>query len=124
LKGDKRGTYLFIFHLRGDLKVKTRGGKTFYLPRGVYIYVGSAFGGGGIPKRVGRHLKRSKPLRWHLDYITTSEEFEFIGVIPFWGKKVECKLAGLLRKIPKTEPIKGFGCSDCKCESHLFRLKT
>jgi Uri superfamily endonuclease len=37
------------------------------------------------------------------------------------GKSEECRIA---REISgRGVAVKGFGCSDCKCESHLFRLK-
>jgi Uri superfamily endonuclease len=117
----QKGTYLLVFHLREKLSVETKSGRRFYLPKGVYIYVGSAFGSGGIKARVGRHLKRQKKLHWHIDYITTSEGFEPIGVIPFYGKRWECKLARFLGKFLKT--VEGFGSTDCSCKGHLFLLE-
>ncbi len=118
----KKGTYIFIFRLLKEKRIKTRGNKEFFLSPGVYLYVGSAFGPGGIDKRVGRHLKKNKPLRWHLDYITASEDWEFLGCIPFFEKRWECGIAALLNSLGIFEPVKGFGCSDCKCESHLFKV--
>ena len=117
----QKGTYLFIFLLREELLIKTKGGKSFFLPKGIYVYVGSAFGKGGLKARIERHLKRNKKLHWHLDYITTTDKWVFLASVPFEGKKWECKIARLLEKFG-FEPIKGFGCSDCSCTSHLFRL--
>ena len=37
------------------------------------------------------------------------------------GGKDECKVAGYFAK--DAEPVMKFGCSDCNCMSHLFRLK-
>lgn len=116
----QKGTYLLIFRLKENLLIRTKSGREFNLPKGVYIYVGSAFGSGGIKARVGRHLKRNKKLHWHIDYITTSQGFEPIGVIPFYGKRWECKLARFLGKFLKT--IEGFGSTDCSCRGHLFLL--
>ncbi len=116
-----KGTYLFVFRLRETLNVKTAGGKRFYLPEGVYVYVGSAFGKGGISKRVLRHLKKNKPKRWHLDYITTTERWEFLFCLPIYGRRVECSVASLLGGSKDFEPVRGFGCSDCNCDAHLFR---
>ena len=118
-----KGTYLFIFLLKGDLKIETRGGRRFFLPKGVYIYVGSAFGSGGIEVRVKRHLKRDKKLHWHLDWVTTSEEFQFLDCVPFYNLRWECKIASFLQGLEIFEPIEGFGSTDCSCPSHLFRLK-
>ena len=117
-----KGSYLFIFYLNGDLQIKTKGGKKFYLPEGVYIYVGSAFGKGGIKTRIERHLRKSKKLHWHIDYVTTHKGFRFLTCIPFYGKRWECKLANFIRKLNIFQPVKGFGCSDCHCESHLFYI--
>jgi Uri superfamily endonuclease len=118
----QKGTYLLIFRLKESVSIQTKGGKSFNLPKGVYIYVGSAFGRGGIKARVERHLRRNKKLHWHLDYLTTFKGFEPLGVIPFYGKRWECKLARLLSKFLK--PIEGFGSTDCSCVGHLFRLET
>jgi len=35
---------------------------------GYYVHVGSALGPGGLAARVGRHCRREKRLRWHVDY--------------------------------------------------------
>ena len=61
-----------------------------------------------------------KKLHWHIDYLTSSKAFKKIGVKIFEsaGKEKECELASELMK--KYSPVKGFGCSDCKCASHLF----
>ena len=37
---------------------------------GFYVYVGSAFGPGGLERRVGRHATTEKKHRWHIDYLT------------------------------------------------------
>lgn len=39
-------------------------------------------------------------------------------------KKMECQTAEVFCQDPTTEIIKkGFGSSDCKCETHLFYIK-
>ncbi|MEM0351052.1 MAG: GIY-YIG nuclease family protein, partial [Archaeoglobaceae archaeon] len=84
-------------------------GKFLFKP-GFYYYVGSA----KKMSRIKRHFQK-KGRKWHIDYIL--DEFEIVGAILF--KIPECELASKL----KLEKIKGFGCSDCKCESHLFYSK-
>jgi Uri superfamily endonuclease len=37
------------------------------------------------------------------------------------GKSEECKVANKIGE--RCVPTKGFGSSDCKCKSHLFKLK-
>lgn len=77
---------------------------------GYYYYVGSS----ERISRVKRHFG-AKTKKWHIDYI--SEVFEVMGAVLF--KIPECELASKI----KFEKISGFGCSDCKCESHLFYSK-
>ncbi|MDK2795751.1 MAG: hypothetical protein PWQ22_1465 [Archaeoglobaceae archaeon] len=77
---------------------------------GFYYYVGSA----KRLSRVKRHFGEKKK-KWHIDYI--SEVFEVLGAVLF--DLQECELAKKIN-LPK---IKGFGCSDCNCDSHLFYSK-
>ena len=82
---------------------------------GYYAYVGSAFN--NIKKRVQRHLSTNKKLFWHIDYLL--QEAEVIEVFLLENKmKLECVIAENLSKLLQTIP--GFGCSDCKCSSHLL----
>ena len=107
-----------MFRLKENLTVKVRSGRVFSLKKGVYCYCGSAMG--SLEKRVLRHLKREKKRHWHLDFITTDSRFEPVEVWVFREKEFECSLAESLKG---SEPVVGFGATDCRCESHLFRLK-
>ncbi|WP_163328526.1 GIY-YIG nuclease family protein [Desulfurobacterium thermolithotrophum] len=102
------------------MKFKVRSGREFSLKSGYYIYVGSAFGSGGLRKRISRHLKKEKKKHWHLDFISTDSSFKAFEVWVIEDKKVECFLANSISKTEKT--ITGFGSTDCKCPSHLFRV--
>ncbi|MBU7005001.1 MAG: DUF123 domain-containing protein [Theionarchaea archaeon] len=86
---------------------------------GIYCYVGSAFGPGGLKARVSRHLRHEKPLRWHIDYLTTSSHFVPRKVFAS-DKRAECDLAFLLAEIFRGHS--GFGSSDCRCPTHLFAI--
>jgi Uri superfamily endonuclease len=87
---------------------------------GAYIYVGSAFGPGGLRARVSRHLRRNKKIHWHIDYLR--QELPVLAVWyaegdttleHTWAKAIgACNLASM--------PVPGFGASDCRCASHLF----
>jgi Uri superfamily endonuclease len=87
---------------------------------GFYVYVGSAFGPGGLAKRVGRHARAEKKCRWHIDYLTavaTLDEVWHTLDDAHW----ECQWASGLKQIRgATVPLDGFGSSDCRCPSHLF----
>jgi endonuclease-3 len=107
----KKGTY--ILKMRLDNYFEFRNWK-FY--PGYYFYVGSAFGKGGVKSRVERHLKKDKKLHWHIDYFL--QKAKIVKVYAKYSKE-ECKIA---KKLNILEKFKGFGCSDCKCVSHLFRI--
>ena len=85
--------------------------------KGFYLYVGSALG--GIGKRISRHLGKRKRNFWHIDYFLSNPHvsIDFIYCIES-SKKIECDIAKRVDTIGT--PVRGFGSSDCKCESHLF----
>ena len=84
---------------------------------GFYAYVGSAMG--GLTARIARHLRPNvrKRLHWHIDYFLAAgnvrEVFSKTG-----SMREECSTAHKLEEA--FIGIKGFGCSDCHCRSHLF----
>ncbi|MFA5406577.1 MAG: GIY-YIG nuclease family protein [Candidatus Nanoarchaeia archaeon] len=87
--------------------------------KGSYAYVGSAQN--GIKQRVNRHLSNNKRLHWHIDYLLNDDNTSVTKV--FYkesGKEEECQIAKSLLLTEK--PVIKFGCSDCKCNSHLFKL--
>ena len=110
-------TYCLLIRVRKDVCVKTRK-KNFKLEKGLYLYVGS--GKRGLEKRLERHLKRKKKLFWHIDFLLDHPQAEIEKI--FLSPLEECELA---KKVSKSGiPVSGFGSSDCKCESHLFRVQT
>jgi len=114
-----KGIYLLISKITEPINLKIGALGEMYFEAGRYIYVGSAQR--GIEKRVGRHLGENKKNHWHIDYLLEVAEIEeFFG---YEGEKTEeCDTASKL--MDDLQPIKGFGCSDCKCESHLFYAET
>ena len=114
-----KGIYVLIIRLDSDasIKVGAVGQKTFQ--KGRYAYVGSAQK--NLEQRVKRHLRRKKCKFWHIDYLLGSDSAEVINVLFKQGSKAEeCRVAGEISK--KGEAVSGFGCSDCNCKSHLFRI--
>ena len=95
-------------------------------PYGLYFYIGSALGPGGIKERVKRHLRDEKKKHWHIDYFLALPDTTILNV---WGlpnnDMSECEIAETIRKThTETEisTIKNFGSSDCNCEGHLLYL--
>jgi len=109
------GTYVLLIDLprKEEITVGRLGRITF--PPGCYAYVGSAMG--GLDGRIQRHLrKEGKKTHWHIDYLLWSARIKEVLCIE--GSRRECEIARELSK--RFRPVKGFGSSDCKCESHLF----
>jgi len=117
-----KGAYLLIINVNKPTTIRVgKLGKIKF--QGDYVYVGSAMT--GLDKRIARHLKKSEEKKkfWHIDYLLASKNTRIIKVIKKPSlKKQECLIAREISKKAK-EQIKGFGCSDCKCKSHLFKIK-
>ena len=114
-----KGIYVLIIRVCKDISVNVGalGRKAF--SKGLYAYVGSAQA--NLEKRVKRHLRREKRLFWHIDYLLNSDQAEILEVLSKEADKTqECEVANTLSE--KGKPITGFGCSDCRCRSHLVRI--
>lgn len=113
------GTYALI--LRSDSNASVQVGRwgRIALTLGYYIYVGSAFGPGGVKARVSRHWRMGKRVHWHIDYLR-----DFVTPTVVWvsyePEHLEHQWAQVLCETEGINSTVGFGCSDCKCDSHLF----
>jgi len=88
-----------------------------HFEEGIYVYVGSAQR--DLEKRLKRHLRKEKKLFWHIDYFLSNEQAKIEKVLFRQADKLaECAIAQELGR--RGEPVAGFGCSDCRCQSHLF----
>lgn len=114
-----RGTYCIVIDLPKDARISVGSLGTREFKAGIYVYVGSALS--GIEKRVGRHRSDVKRTRWHIDYLLTEADVMSVIAIPTSEKSVECAMAeSLLACEHATIPVRGFGSSDCACDSHLL----
>ena len=114
------GTYALILENRSTARIQIGRRREMVLMPGYFIYVGSAFGPGGLRARVLRHCRKAKSRHWHIDYLR-----EFAAPVEVWysfePEHLECHWAQALLDMEGMHPVKGFGCTDCKCYSHLFR---
>ncbi|MBU7009715.1 MAG: GIY-YIG nuclease family protein [Theionarchaea archaeon] len=101
-------TYTLMMELSQDKKITVGKLGTILFKKGTYIYVGSA----PSEKRLQRHLRKEKKIFWHIDYFLQEAQIKEICIVD--GE--ECEVADKI-DLPF---IKRFGCSDCKCPSHLF----
>lgn len=115
-----KGIYALIISVDKAIQIKIGGLGELTFPEGLYAYVGSAQN--NLELRVARHRRREKSLFWHIDYLVNDEAAKVTCVYFAQGSKTdECRIARLFEKNAK--PIVGFGCSDCRCKSHLFRVQ-
>lgn len=91
------------------------------IPPGAYLYLGSAYGPGGLAARLRRHLRADKRPHWHVDHLTLAGTVERVFALPD-GR--ECDLVDRALKLPAIHaPIAGFGSSDCRrCTAHLLAI--
>lgn len=88
--------------------------------KGLYAYVGSAQN--NLEQRVKRHLRKEKRKFWHVDYLLANDAAKIIEVFQKQADKPEeCMIAKAISL--RSEPVDGFGSSDCSCKSHLFHLE-
>jgi len=109
-----KGSYVLLIELGKDstIKIGKLGDITF--KKGFYAYVGSALN--GLEQRIERHKRSDKKMHWHIDHLLKYAKIKD-AFYRESNKKEECQIAN---KFGKLENISGFGCSDCKCKSHLF----
>jgi len=116
-----KGVYLLVINLGKNSRIKVGKLGKITFNKGSYVYVGSALN--SLQARIARHLKSKKKLRWHIDYLLASPNAEIGMVITKQTeKRIECKVNEIVQKFG--ELVEGFGCSDCKCKSHLTYFKT
>ncbi len=119
-----KGSYCLCIKLNSDTETNIGALGNIKFQRGLYIYIGSALN--SLIPRLARHVNtnngRGRAVYWHIDYLLRSpgSKLEEIWATD-WAVRMECEIAGKVAE--KGEPISRFGCSDCKCESHLYRVK-
>lgn len=118
------GTYVVFFTLAAAATGHRIGSLgTFDFPAGVYAYLGSAFGGGGVRKRAHRHLTRRSKERWNIDWLKPL----CTPVAVWWThdrRKVEFDWARILASLPGASfPAPAFGAADNRAaKAHLVRF--
>ncbi|MCK4635098.1 MAG: GIY-YIG nuclease family protein [Candidatus Aenigmarchaeota archaeon] len=115
-----KGAYILLIENRKDSKIRIGTLGKLFFQKGLYAYVGSAMN--GLEARINRHLRAEKKTHWHIDYFLKNKNVKIKQVYyKESSRKEECNIAKKISEYGKS--VKGFGCSDCKCESHLFRIK-
>jgi len=124
----KRGVYTLIIFVPSMIQLKIGGLGEKKIKRGFYAYTGSALGSGSssLAGRISRHLRKSKRIKWHIDYLLDSEDVKIKAVLAMITKRMmECEInQHLMSGLKASIPISNFGSSDCRmrCRSHLLYL--
>jgi Uri superfamily endonuclease len=94
----------------GDMQLQT----------GIYVYIGSAHGPGGLSARLGHHLKPTGKPHWHIDYLRAHANPEGAWYC-YDSRPWEHVWAECIGMLPGASiPLARFGASDCGCKSHLY----
>jgi sugar fermentation stimulation protein A len=117
LASEDRGNYLILLEIPEERAIAIGALGTLTIHPGWYVYTGSAQK--NLSRRISRHLRRIRKQRhWHIDYLTPYAET--IAALPIMSyRNLECDLARSIRSL-SGRAVPGFGCSDCRCGSHLF----
>jgi Uri superfamily endonuclease len=115
-----KGIYALVICLENDAALNIGALGMISFKKGFYIYVGSAQT--NLEQRVRRHLRKEKRLFWHIDYLLDNNAARVEKVFHMEDDKAaECVVANEISK--RGEAVISFGCSDCNCKSHLFRVE-
>ena len=118
------GTYALIFSAarKGQLAVGKIG--TLQVQPGFHVYVGSAFGPGGLKARIRHHSRRAAHPHWHIDYLSSALELKEIWYTcdPVHREHQWATIISNTRG--SSAPLAGFGSSDCRCNTHLSFFKS
>ena len=118
-----KGTYCLCIQNHQDKKIKIGALDEIMFEKGNYMYIGSAMN--SLLPRLERHLKVSRGehniTHWHIDYFLRQETVELKAIYTLMtNNRLECIIAEKISQ--QCEPIPHFGCSDCKCSSHLYEV--
>ena len=116
------GTYALLFDCPKTVcRAVGRLGRV-HVASGYWVYVGSAFGPGGLSSRLSHHLTPAQRPHWHLDYIKDAlrplEAWYTTDPMP----REHAWAALLADARGASRPLTGFGSSDCRCHAHLIHM--
>jgi Uri superfamily endonuclease len=114
------GTYVLVLRVENPITVMVGKLGAMPLAPGWLLYVGSAFGPGGLAGRLRHHLRPTAKPHWHIDYLRAA-----LPLIELWlcpaPQRLEHCVASLLHAAPGSRlPLPRCGASDCGCPAHLF----
>lgn len=121
-----KGLYILVIEVAKDICIDIGSLGYICLPTGIYGYVGSAKGFGGIEARIKHHLnKRKKRCWWHIDYLTIRDDVKICCTI--FAETVNLGEEDVVIEMLKNScwevAVRRFGSTDKRSLSHLFRCR-
>lgn len=115
-----KGTYALILYLASGCRMRVGRLGTHEFKRGYYLYIGSAFGPGGLAARIRHHVRLPGRPHWHIDFLRSASKLKAVWIIRS-DVRLEHPWASVVERTPNARiPLKGFGSTDCRCTTHLF----
>ena len=120
-----KGSYVLVAEVKENSKIRIGKLGEIDFKKGYYCYVGSALGKStNLENRTRRYRKLNKEksgnIHWHIDYFLVNPNVEIVQINKINSvQKIECKISRMFEKVSE-DSVHGFGCSDCKCKSHLY----
>lgn len=125
------GSYALLLRLDHPVHLSIGRLGAFTIPPAHYLYCGSAWGPGGLQKRLRRHILGASRLHWHIDTLRTVARIEIAYFLPVSdhsaqpATRLECLWSQAFARVDAAFiPAPGFGSSDCRqgCKAHLVGL--
>jgi Uri superfamily endonuclease len=115
-----KGVYILLIDVSKGVQAKIGSLGKIKFEKGIYAYIGSAQN--NLEKRIARYKSKNKKTFWHIDYLLNNKYAKILKI--FYKKAEKTEECKIVKKLNKTEiSVPKFGCSDCSCKSHLFRIK-
>ena len=122
----RKGAYILYLHLHRSLTLNVGRLLGSFFPAGLYLYVGSAYG--GIDQRIARHrrlvARKAGKIHWHIDYLLLHPDVRLTRIRAM-EKSRECEISKkVASRRGATIPVPHFGSTDCiaGCKAHLYRI--
>lgn len=116
----EHGTYALILHCSEPAQAQVGSLGMLHIVPGWFIYIGSAFGSGGLRGRLSHHLDGGRPAHWHVDLLKPVMKLHSTWLTTGPRRLEHAWAAACLRMDGLEVPWAHFGASDCHCRSHLF----
>jgi Uri superfamily endonuclease len=116
-----KGIYVLAIFINKNVTIKVGALGNVTFEKGLYAYVGSAQN--NLEKRLMRHFQRAKRKFWHIDYLLANANASILKAFYKKAEKPE-ECTAARRFSEKGFAVKKFGCSDCRCASHLFKFNS